>query len=71
MLDELVADIRLLRGMIPGHARIILQVEQLPLAGAERLAHPQQLPFALPDGAVAEELPVDPVLRPPPDPAVA
>ena len=63
MQNHLAENFRLRRRKIVCFCRVCLQIVQLPFAAAKRLAHPQQLPVTLPDGAVAEQLPADPVCR--------
>ena len=59
--DQLIADGRMFGCKVLRLARIGLKIIELPLASPKGLAEPEQLPIALPNGPVAEELPSQPV----------
>jgi hypothetical protein len=59
--DQLIADVRMFSSKVLRLALVRLEIIKLPVASPIRFAKPEQLPIALPNGPVAEELPSQPI----------
>ncbi len=55
-------DLRMRGGQVAGFTWIIPQIIELPIAGAGGHAELEKLPVSLPNGAVAEQFPAQPVI---------